>query len=297
MNIGKIIKQETKNWLKENYNIDDYYEIKGNVTEKMFTDFLYKNNDDFTKNIPWNVAPAARIKKIWEDNIKYGVVRDERGIDLIESIFMQNIIKIDIITELAGHTPYDPDEIYEEYIGYYINEQVDCIRVKYQDVNQLEIDFDNETGKGYKQKEYDSSKECHVEIHPYIKNLIIEEDLDELPDDELKKVLYNHFINLFLEYYVEDPKSGHAYITDYGYDALLKNYKLLTESKSYEEKLIILDRILNVVHQRSDMASWFVDGGSSALSNISGYETTEKPVEFNQYGSNIGQKKNNTTKV
>ena len=33
--------------------------------------------------------------------------------------------------------------------------------------------------------------------------------------------------------------------------------------------------MLNVAHQRSDLASWFVQGGSQALSQLSGYGDPE----------------------
>ena len=36
--------------------------------------------------------------------------------------------------------------------------------------------------------------------------------------------------------------------------------KLLRQNE-YDQKLYIIDRILNIVHQRSDLASWFVEGG------------------------------------
>jgi len=42
------------------------------------------------------------------------------------------------------------------------------------------------------------------------------------------------------------------------------------KAKSPEEKLVLLDQMLNVVHRRSDIANWFVEGGSHALSQLSG---------------------------
>lgn len=166
---------------------------------------------------------------------------------------------------------------------------------KYHDKDQLEFDFDNETGLGYKKKPLSNENGCDTEPLPYILNLIEKEQLEDLTRDELKEILYEHFKDLFMEYYVEDPKSGHAYLTDYGLEPLLKNYKELSRTNTYEEKISVLDKILNVVHQRSDMASWFVDGGSDALSQISGYEGSEKMIDFNQYGSNIQTKKETTT--
>jgi hypothetical protein len=42
-----------------------------------------------------------------------------------------------------------------------------------------------------------------------------------------------------------------------------------------EDKLVTIDKMLNVVHPRSDMASWFIEGGSSSLSKLSGYGDIE----------------------
>ena len=46
--------------------------------------------------------------------------------------------------------------------------------------------------------------------------------------------------------------------------------KQLRKAKTPEEKIVIIDQILNVAHQRSDLASWFIEGGSYSLSKLSG---------------------------
>ena len=38
----------------------------------------------------------------------------------------------------------------------------------------------------------------------------------------------------------------------------------------YEKKLLLIDSILNIVHQRSDLATWFVQGGRESLTQLSG---------------------------
>jgi cell division protein FtsX len=42
-----------------------------------------------------------------------------------------------------------------------------------------------------------------------------------------------------------------------------------TPEDDISNRIILLDKILNVVHPRSDLASLFVKGGSKALSNLS----------------------------
>ncbi len=50
-------------------------------------------------------------------------------------------------------------------------------------------------------------------------------------------------------------------------------FKLLSE-KDYGQKIVLMDRMLNVIHMRSDLAELYVEGGSRTLSQLSG--TPEK---------------------
>jgi hypothetical protein len=64
----KIIKEEYIKLLKENYNDDDinydFFERESNIKQSLFDDFLFNNNADFTKHVPWTVVPFPRLKKI-----------------------------------------------------------------------------------------------------------------------------------------------------------------------------------------------------------------------------------------
>ena len=111
----RIIKEEYIRFLKENYNDDDnidyeFFEKESNIKQGLFDDFLYNNNADFTKHVPWTVVQFPRLKKIWEDYMSMGVVRDTRGLETIEDIMIENTLKIYSITMLLGHTTYSPDE-------------------------------------------------------------------------------------------------------------------------------------------------------------------------------------------
>ncbi len=57
-------------------------------------------------------------------------------------------------------------------------------------------------------------------------------------------------------------------ISDYGIDALVKYACLLKDAVTAEEKLQICDAILNVTHPRSDLASWFVEGGARTMDGL-----------------------------
>ena len=127
----------------------------------------------------------------------YGVVRDTRGLEMIEDIIQTNILKLYVNTELSGHSEADPAYDFEEY--------------------------------GYT----DQDKE---DFYSYI--------------DKISDYAFNDFGGRRL-----------------GLTTLLGH---LRKARTPEEKLPILDQILNVVHQTSDLASYFVEGGSSALSQLSG---------------------------
>jgi hypothetical protein len=262
--------------LREYSNDDDidwsYYEREDELKREIMQDFLYNNNADFTKHIPWTVIPFSRLKKIWEDYMKTGFVRDERGLEMIEKIMLDNTVKVSIITALAGHTQWGDKETLDEYIGNWVEEQINCLLPPKRKVpiNQLEIPFDNPE-QGYVKKQ-PVPDPCKVQIHPFAQKIFDEEyDENTMSREEFYNVLYEKMTERFFDYYIwdEEGKSG-GHISDYGLEPLLRLVDQVRRASSPEEKLVLIDQMLNVVHQRSDIASWFVEGGSRALAQLSG---------------------------
>lgn len=74
----------------------------------------------------------------------------------------------------------------------------------------------------------------------------------------------------FKEEKVQDDFSDWAenYFSDSVIAPLMRLSGLLLDAKTAEEKLVLLDQMLNVVHQRGDVASMFVEGGSITLSQL-----------------------------
>ncbi len=68
--------------------------------------------------------------------------------------------------------------------------------------------------------------------------------------------------------YLTDPDTGGWYVSDYGLPYLVGAYALILRAGSPEEQLLAVDKALNVVHQRSDLASWFVEGGTRTLNEV-----------------------------
>jgi hypothetical protein len=274
ISLKKIIREEFIKFLKENYEDVDYEyfnledEIKGNI----FQEFLYKNNENFSRNIRWKLIPFPRLKKIWEDYMRMGIIRDTNGLNMIADIMINNALKIAIITKLCGHTSQSPEDDFEEYIGYYVNEQLNCItKQPATDTNQLEIPFDSPKS-GYKEKKpVEQPEPCNTTIHQYLQEVYNNNYEEGMTREKIREILYENLKEKFYDYFVEDPKSGQAYISDYGYNALVNLSQEIHGTTNPDQRLVIMDKLLNVVHQRSDIAGWFVEGGSSALSQLSGY--------------------------
>jgi hypothetical protein len=184
---------------------------------------------------------------------------------------IENTLKIYSITMLLGHTTYSPDEDYEENIGYYVDEQLKCIVRKPVDVNQLEIPFDNPRKKNIKKT---PQEPCEIQINPYLQEFVTNLYADEVKEQDIRTKVYEELTEKFSWYYTEDPKEGQNYISDYGMQPLLTLVGELRKQTRPEDKLVTIDKMLNVVHPRSDMASWFIEGGSSSLSKLSGYQDT-----------------------
>lgn len=80
---------------------------------------------------------------------------------------------------------------------------------------------------------------------------------------------------LFLTEYLTNAH-GDDLVSDYGLRPLENLALKLLLAKTAEEKLLLVDRMLNVVHQRSDLALLFIDGGTATLNKIAsqgGYST------------------------
>jgi hypothetical protein len=104
---------------------------------------------------------------------------------------------------------------------------------------------------------------------------------EEYADKEFTDAQWERFIDG-----MEDA-SGQWYLSDYGMEPLEALFVRLFRADSDEEKLMTLDRIFNVVHQRSDLSAMFIQGGVNTLNRISqqgGYVTP-----FADYSDQIAQ--------
>ena len=98
------------------------------------------------------------------------------------------------------------------------------------------------------------------------------EETDE--EDYLKKykfyVCYEYMNEVFnLDDLLPKFSNGQDTISDYGLEPLEKLMKEMSEQDTPEEIIVTLNKIMDVSHQRGDLAELFIEGGSKTLSYIS----------------------------
>jgi hypothetical protein len=181
------------------YSVDD-------AREDLMREFYNKRRKKGSM-MSWSVIPFARLKKIWDDYAKYGVVRDEQGINEISNHMLKNLARLQAATELGGHSQLNTDEWAKEM--------------------------------GFK-------------------------PIGGRNDD---------FYGSFLETQYGTP------ISDYGLPQLWELANNLLSASSSESKLVILDQMLNVCHQRGDLAALFIEGGKGSLDQLFLGNTEEEKIE------------------
>jgi len=266
--IPRIIHEEVRSFLREvDEDIDDMYEARDNIVSEIFQDFLYNNNPDFTKNIVWQVVPYQRLKRVWEEYMKMGDVQNIKALDNIERIIIRNALRIDAITELAGHKEYGTDELVQDNIGPWVDEQLRCYFKKPEHPTQTQLDFSIE--------HQPNNTPCG-ELSPFVTQFIEENYDPNNPNvNDIREKLFDTMLEKLFDY-LTDPKSGQLYISDFGLRAIIQLTTQLYGEENPAIKVQTIDKILNVVHQRSDLASWFIQGGSAALSDLSGYDIPDE---------------------
>jgi len=102
---------------------------------------------------------------------------------------------------------------------------------------------------------------------------VSDEDISEYTGMKMPKGDNTDFYFNFLETDYGSP------ISDYGLDKLWAIAQLLMRESSPERQLLLCDQMLNVVHQRGDLAALFVEGGSSSLDQLAQGHLENNPVD------------------
>jgi hypothetical protein len=90
-------------------------------------------------------------------------------------------------------------------------------------------------------------------------------DIEEL--EEMDEKTYDNFQDKLANYIYDGH--GQYRISDYAMDDLETLATQMTDATG-EELILLIDRVLNITHQRSDLAAMFVEGGRNALDELAG---------------------------
>jgi hypothetical protein len=176
------ISYETYEWFSDAYSAQ---------LDRVVEEFLSRQAGETQ---PWSVMPYYLVKKVHDEFMNFGFVHSEKILErLLERVY-ENVIRLQINTELMEHEAVSIDDVVSSY-G------------------------------------------------------LTKEDFNDYPD------------------WVTD-ENGSWRISDQ-MKPLVSLIMEMHQEKIMENKLVLLNRLLNRVHQRSDLASWFVEGGSHALSQLS----------------------------
>lgn len=101
--------------------------------------------------------------------------------------------------------------------------------------------------------------------HSNIDGIVEAQDRFELTDEETEELRDKFENSSYAEF-----EDGSWMLSDYGLPQVLKKIPALINAKTAEEKLVLIDQILNIVHQRSDFALFYVEGGVATLNLLAG---------------------------
>ena len=95
---------------------------------------------------------------------------------------------------------------------------------------------------------------------------------DEIPEEE-RTYDYTKVSEYLEEQGIDDCvpyfSNGHYVLSDYGLEPLEKLALKLIKEKSPEQILVLINMMLDITHQRSDLAEIFIHGGTSSLDMVS----------------------------
>jgi hypothetical protein len=187
--------------------IEDFLERVDKNRLQIIEEFLGRvRNGQPAGRISWNKIPAPLLKRVWLDYGR-GVIRNEKALDKIADIVIENIARLKASTDLSLHS-----DAREDIFGW------------------------------------------------------LEDNEIQLTDDEWSEFWNSGYITNEFSDMVEQ---------------LFDIYFDLFKAQTPEKKLYLVDRALNIVHQRGDLAELFVQGGTKTLNEIAeqgGYHAEAREI-------------------
>ena len=169
---------------------ETYYELRDEAMHEALSDIKAG-----IETQPWRLVPLGLAQNVWGEFARLGHVRNEKGLERIRSIVVENIVKLDINTECCGHSRSLP--------------------------------------------------------------------LDEMADWDVSEEMLEE-----TDYFFAD---GNWRISDYAFDRLIPLALDLIGAAPPNELIMSIDEVLSVTHPRSNLASWFIEGGIAGLDALGDY--------------------------
>lgn len=295
---GKLIREGI-----EDSKFYEYLEDYG--TYYVFSSFL--NNKSGKQNWGVLINPNMYGKALREFT-KYGKLVNFPAKYVYQwmGIIMKNTAILCSNTEIVGHSSYFPYDDFEDFANDYFNNEREVI--VNENENRLMIGISVEEaydickGKNVLISEDNAIDKYGQTYFPWVKQsdadrfamqsdvqrfLKTHSDFFELIDryNENKHIHANISVNqkngdihwcvgistflysIGLYDWMEMPDGSEAW-SDYGLSPLVNIFKEYNEGLEPEKVLVLVNRALDVYHQRGDMASIFITGGSKSLSQI-----------------------------
>lgn len=299
---GKSIKYESI--LRESIEIDETF----SEYDAYYVLNEFKNAQKGSKQNWGNLIEPSMYQKALSEFTKYGqlVKFPERYIYMWWGIIVRNTAILSANTELAGHSESYPIEVISNFLSDYLGDKFygtdntdvfiklpeeEFIRL----CNEKNIRESNGVHRNgqydlfMNQEEtdnYDERKENLLLDKKFMKYKEMAQQYNEnclnyygLQTDKLDVDVNNHVIyrikNVFnllddigLYEWMVMPDGSDA-VSDFGLEPICNILREYNDSKTPEEVLVLINRVLDIYHQRGDLSSIFIRGGSKTLSKIS----------------------------
>lgn len=235
--LSKILKEEI-------VSIDDWYARQSEITYEILS-MIHRH-----EKVTFDLMPKTQYLSALKEFVKYGQFMrfPTRYILDWKQLLLENIAKLEVLTSIAGHTQSFP---YDEF--YDIFDSSEEVQTKQYNLFTRKLDsevIDGEFTKWAKEKYLETGDKEYITKYQFG------------PAYEFLDEVYNmdDVLPLF--------SNGQWVLSDYGLAPLFKLGEEIIRQKDPNEIIVTLNKILDVAHQRSDLAELFIEGGSQALTDI-----------------------------
>lgn len=302
-----------ENIIRESIDIEEYYYDYG--VEYVLNSFL-ESGKGTKQNWGTLINPSMYQKALSEFVTYNQLIKfPTKYIYQWMGIIMRNTCILDANTQLAGHSSSFPYDEIEDFAMSYLGDDFydihyDKLYIKLSEKEFLSLCAEkqiylNESNGIHKDGQYDlfmnqdevDEYDAQVErlknkdkFHQY--KVMADEysskstnsygiSTDKIDVDVNNQIIYRvQEIGRFLENiglydWMEMPDGSEAW-SDYGLKPIFDLIKQYNDDKTPEETLVLINKILDVYHQRGDLSSIFITGGKKTLSQISGTVSENK---------------------